>query len=496
MDISALVMAESLAVRWEKVWQGSSQSAPDVWEFLEGAKDASAAERLEVVQVDLKHRWKTPAPLKVEDYLQRMPDLAKSHDSVLQLAVSEFQARQAAVTVVSVQEYTERFSELGEELRSRLLAAVSSFNPTVAPPSEQPEADASLRTQTQDLSSLTSRVYIGRYERTRLLGQGAFGSVWLGYDEQLQRQVAIKVPRADRFHSPAEAESYLAEARTVARLDHPHIVPVHDVGKTDDGLIYVVSKYVEGYTLFDLISKRQLEFDEIAKLLATIAQALHYAHEQRLIHRDIKPENILIEERTKTPYVADFGLAIREEDYLKDRRLAGTPAYMSPEQVRGEGHRLDGRSDIFAVGVMLYQMLTGKRPFNAPGHNALFEQILTLDPPAPSELRSDVPQELQRICIKCLAKQASDRYAHAGLLADDLLNWKQGPEKSFRERTIVPKGLRSFDANDADFFIDLLPDRETAKACPRVWCFGNAGLNRKIPAELWCGVAVWAFGMW
>ncbi len=316
-----------------------------------------------------------------------------------------------------------------------------------------------------------------------MLGQGAFGSVWLGYDEQLQRQVAIKVPRADRFHSPWEVDSYLAEARTVARLDHPHIVPVYDVGKTDSGLLYVVSKFVEGFTLYDLISKQQLAFDEVAKLLATIAQALHYAHEQRFIHRDIKPQNILIEERTKTPYVADFGLAIREEDYLKDRRLAGTPAYMSPEQVRGEGHRLDGRSDIFAVGVMLYQMLTGKRPFNATGHDALFNQILTLDPLPPSELRPDVPLELQRICIKCLAKQASDRYASAGLLANDLLNWKQGPEKSFRERAIVPKGLRSFDANDVDFFMDLLPGPRDRDGLPESLAFWKRRIESNDPEQ-------------
>ena len=151
----------------------------------------------------------------------------------------------------------------------------------------------------------------------RVLGEGAFGRVYLGFDEELQRQVAVKVPTAERFQKPEDADAYLAEARTVASLDHSHIVPVHDVGRTGDGSIYVVSKFIEGRTLGDRIKSDRPDHDEAARLLATVAQALHHAHEKRLIHRDVKPANILIEESTGTPYVADFGLAIREEDYLR-----------------------------------------------------------------------------------------------------------------------------------------------------------------------------------
>ena len=202
---------------------------------------------------------------------------------------------------------------------------------------------------------------VGRYRLLRVLGEGAFGRVYLGLDEELQRQVAIKVPTAERFRKPEDAEQYLEEARNVARLDHPNIVPVYDTGRTDDGSIYVVSKFIEGGTLGDRIRDDRPGHRESAGLLVTIALALHHAHERRLIHRDIKPANLLIQEQTNTPYVADFGLAIREEDILKKNAFAGTPAYMSPEQAAGEGHRLDGRSDVFSLGVVLYELLTGKK---------------------------------------------------------------------------------------------------------------------------------------
>ncbi len=154
-------MAESLAIRWDKVWQGSANETPDLWAFLEEAGEASATERLEVVQVDLKHRWKTPAPLKVEDYLKRMPDLARNSDAVLQLAVSEFQARQAAETEVSVDEYTKRFSELGEELRNKLRAAISTFHATAASATEH-AAEELHSTETHSMSRSSLNIYIGR----------------------------------------------------------------------------------------------------------------------------------------------------------------------------------------------------------------------------------------------------------------------------------------------------------------------------------------------
>ena len=252
----------------------------------------------------------------------------------------------------------------------------------------------------------------GRYRLLRVLGQGAFGRVHLAFDEELKRQVAIKVPTPDRFQNPGDAERYLAEARIVATLDHPNIVPVYDVGRTADGSVYVVSKFIEGPTLADRIEERPAA-DEASRLVATVARALDHAHRKRLIHRDVKPANILIEEASGTPYVADFGLAISEEASLTERNIAGTPAYMSPEQVRGEGHRLDGRSDIFSLGVVFYELLTGKKPFRGSTMMEVFHQVISADPPAPRALDDSVPAELERICLKALSKRASDRYATA-----------------------------------------------------------------------------------
>ena len=165
----------------------------------------------------------------------------------------------------------------------------------------------------------------GRYRFARKLGEGAYGTVYLAQDMDLKRRVAVKVPSREALDKLVDVDSYLVEAQNVAALDHPHIVSVYDVGRTLDGSIYVVSKFIEGCSLADWIKKNNLNFQSIAKLLEQIAGALHHANQRRLIHHDIKPANILIEEATGTPYVVDFGLAIREEDYLQDGRIAGTP---------------------------------------------------------------------------------------------------------------------------------------------------------------------------
>jgi len=321
------------------------------------------------------------------------------------------------------------------------------------------------------LKSTSGNKQFGRYQLLRVLGQGAFGRVHLAFDEELQRQVAIKVPTPERFLNPSDAERYLAEARIVATLDHPNIVPVYDVGRTADGSVYVVSKFIEGPTLVDRIRERPAA-DEASRLVATVARALDHAHRKRLIHRDVKPANILIEETSGIPYVADFGLAISEEASLGDRNIAGTPAYMSPEQVRGEGHRLDGRSDIFSLGVVFYELLTGKKPFRGSSVEELFHQVITIDPPPPRDLNESIPPELERICLKALSKRASDRFATAMELVDDLLHWQQGPQQVDKQVTIVPRGLRSFGPDDADFFLDLLPGTRGRDGLPesiRFW---------------------------
>ncbi len=239
---------------------------------------------------------------------------------------------------------------------------------------------------------------IARYRVLKALGQGGFGSVYLAQDGDLERLVAIKVPRPDGYLRSGDVEAYLAEARILARMDHPHILPVYDVGRTGRGSCFIVTKYIEGEDLSTHCRRIRASFRDAAGIVAAVAEGLHHAHTRGLVHRDVKPANILID-AAGHPWLTDFGLALKDEDFGTGMGLAGTFVYMSPEQARGEGHRVDGRSDIFSLGVVLYELLTGRLPFQGKDRGDLLEQIITrearpprqIDDRDPSRTRANLP---------------------------------------------------------------------------------------------------------
>ena len=282
---------------------------------------------------------------------------------------------------------------------------------------------------------------IDQFQLLEEVGAGTFGTVWKALDTELDRLVAVKIPRREQMQ-PADVEMFLREARAAARLKHPQIVAVHEVGR-DDGSVFIVSDFIQGRTLAERHSQGPFTPAAAAELCAEIGEALHHAHEAGVIHRDLKPQNIMLDAAGR-PHIMDFGLAKREAADVSlavDGKILGTAAYMSPEQARGEAGRVDRRTDVYSLGVILYELLTGVRPFRSD-LRILLQQVIHSEPPRPRRLNRGVPRDLETIALKCLEKSPNLRYAGAADVAAELRRWLAGKPILARPAGLLERGWR------------------------------------------------------
>jgi serine/threonine protein kinase len=391
-------------------------------------KEFERAERVDLLCDAFEDEYRAGRVPLIEDFLSRSGDEERS-SLVVELVLLDVNYRERRGEHPAFIDYAERFPDESYSLRRCF---------PLDPDSDDRSFDSTITAGVAATAQMAAPVHmrLGRYELVEPLGTGGFGEVWKARDPVLERWVAVKMLRSDREFPPPIVEQFLQEGRKLAQLEHPAIVPVYDVGYARDRC-YIVSKLIAGETLEDRLKREScLAAAEAAEIVSQVAHALHHAHLQGLVHRDIKPSNVLLDAQRR-PHLVDFGLAISEEEQLDEGpSTVGTYAYMSPEQIRGASHRVDSRSDIYSLGVVLYRLVTGRTPFLGRNRSEWEQQVQTRPPRPPRTIRDDIPAALETICLKCLNKDIEQRYTTAADLARDLGNVSTGPSVALRKPRI------------------------------------------------------------
>jgi serine/threonine-protein kinase len=353
------------------------------------------------------------------DTSQQHPNVADVDDAIAQYLRARESGRQ-----IDPEAFIGQYPQFADGLREffrddhRVARALQAYTPAAA-------ADEALTLgddgATPDASP-PQRTF-GDFELLEEIGRGGMGIVYKARQISLGRTVAIKMILSGQFASPEEVRRFEVEARNAATLEHPNIVPVYEVGCVG-AQHYFTMRFVEGGSLARQVDRFTRDPRAAAKLVATVARAVHHAHRHGILHRDLKPANILLDPDGQ-PQVTDFGLARRLED---DARLTmsgervGSPRYMSPEQARGE-RAVTTAADVYGLGATLYELLTGRPPFTSHSMGEVLREVRETDPPRPRAVRPKIHRDLETICLKCVEKDPGRRYASAQALAEDLERW-------------------------------------------------------------------------
>ncbi len=401
-------------------------------------------------------RWLQNSQFTIEEFIDSEAEY--SPNSLQELILLEIDLRHTHAQRLCQTGYHERFPNESRAIHLGFERIQSLQQTHVASFSDHDNAELIAN----NISNIQNK--IKDFQITRCIGKGGFGVVYRAVDVKTGINYALKFPLYKSLNTVEELRQLQQEAEAARHLDHPAIVKSYGV-RSVEGTHFVVQQFVDGSSI--RIHPPETP-KETVSMLAKIADGLAYAHQQGLVHRDLKPENILLDSKHQ-PMIADFGLAIHEsaQRRLKGQR-SGSPPYMSPEQVMGLAHQMDGRSDIWSLGVVLYELLAGRRPFFGSTPEEVFEEIKTRDEKPLCMVRPELDQELQRICQKCLNKTIRKRYNSAAELRDDLNSWLEFADQweKHLDPPLILRGLRPFDSRDSESFLQLLPGQRDRHGIP------------------------------